>query len=45
MMKLLRPAWMNDQEWLVTKVGVLYTLAALLLLWAWWKGYLRDMPR
>lgn len=41
-LKLMRPVWMNDQEWLVAKIGTLYVLGALLLLLAWWKGYLRD---
>lgn len=45
MLRQLKPTWMNEQEWLVTKIGVLYTLTILLLLLAWWRGYLRDLPR
>lgn len=45
MMKLLRPTWMTDQEWLVTKIGVLYILTIAVLLLLWWKGYLRDIPK
>ena len=45
MMKLLRPTWMGDQEWLVAKIGVIYVFGVLLLLLAWWKGWLRDLQR
>jgi len=45
MLRLLKPTWMTDQEWLVTKIGVLYTLAFAMLLLLWWKGYLREVPK
>lgn len=41
-LKLLRPAWLSDQEWVIAKVGTLYVLAILLLAFSWWKGWLRD---
>lgn len=42
--KLLRPTWMNDREWLMTKVGVLYLLVIAIMFLAWWKGWLRELP-
>lgn len=45
MIKLLRPTWMSDQEWLVAKIGVLYLGAIAFMLFLWWKGYLKDIPK
>lgn len=43
-LKLLRPMWMGDQEWLVTKIGVLYLLVIAIMFLAWWRGWLRELP-
>lgn len=40
----MKPVGLSEQEWLVLKIGVLYALAVMVFLLAWWKGWLHALP-